>query len=260
MRKASTLLVSLLISIPAVVMAQDVVSICSEPGDGPPWLYWMTKPGANAPGQLAGFSVDMLQSAFSKFGKSIRIQGDAPWPRCLKLVENRQIDFATGAYFSEERAQKYDFSQPYKTLTPQVFVRKDSSVNIQTIADLQRFKGCGMSGSSYAHYGLTRDQLYQGARSYDSLIKMLKAKRCDFFVEELEVIAQLNAGRDHFLDDPLMRHNAIAGAQAPAMHIIAAKGSPEAALLPQFNDAILKMQRSGEFLKLWKKNAGNIPF
>jgi hypothetical protein len=65
----------------------------------------LKKTGTNAPGQLAGFSVDMLQCAFSKFRKKIRIQGDATWPRCLKLVENRQIDFATGAYFSEELAQ-----------------------------------------------------------------------------------------------------------------------------------------------------------
>jgi ABC-type amino acid transport substrate-binding protein len=100
---------------------------------------------------------------------------------------------------------------------------------------------------------LTEGQLYQGARSYDSLIKMLKVKRCDYFVEKLEVIAQLNAGRDHFLDDPLIRYNAVAGAKAPVMHIIAAKGSPAAALLQQFNDAILKMQRSGEFQKLCKK-------
>ena len=240
--------------------AEGTVSICSEPGDGPPWLYWLKTPEAATPQKLAGFTIDMTHAAFARLGKTVTFRGDLPWARCLRMVAAGQIDFASGAYFSEERAKTYAYSQPYKTLTPQVFMRKASGVQIESVADLVRYRGCGMLGSSYSHYGLRAGDLDQGSNSYAAMIKKLKVGRCDYFVEELEVVAQLNGGRDHYLEDPELRHNDVAGATRPAMHLIAAKGSPAATLLPQFDDAFQKMQRGGEIPKLWKKNAGNLMY
>jgi len=240
--------------------AESTVTICSEPGDGPPWLYWQKTPGSATPQKLAGFTPDMTQAVFAKLGKTVTFRGDLPWARCMRMVAAGQIDLASGAYYSEERAKTYAFSQPYKTLTPQVFMRKASDVKIVSVADLARHRGCGMLGSSYSHYGLRDGDLDQGSNSYANMIKKLKVGRCDYFVEELEVIAQLNGGRDRYLEDPELRHNDVAGATHPAMHLIAAKGSPAAALLPQFDDAFQKMQRSGDIQKLWKKNAGNLMY
>lgn len=240
--------------------AEGSVSICSEPGDGPPWLYWQKTPGAATPQKLAGFTYDMIHAAFARSGKTVAFRGDLPWARCLKMVAAGEIDLASGAYFSEEREKIYTYSQPYKTLTPQAFMLAGSAVKIQSIADLRRYRGCGMNGSSYSHYGLRAGDLDQGSRSYAGMIEKLKIKRCEYFVEELEVIAHLNGGRDHYLEDPKLRHNGVEGATRPAMHLIAAKGSPAALLLPLFDDAFQKMQKAGEVQKLWKKNAGDLVY
>ena len=244
----------------AAAHAQANVSICSEPGDGPPWLYWQKPADDATPQKLAGFTNDMTQAAYARMGKAVAFRGNVPWARCLKMVAAREIDFASGAYFSDERARTYDYSHPYKTLTPQVFTLAGSSVRIASTADLGRYRGCGMNGSSYSHYGLHAGDLDQGSRSYTSLIHKLKAGRCDYFVEELEVIAQLNGGRDHYLEDPKLRHSDIDGATRPTLHLIAAKGSPAALLLPQFDDAFQKMQKAGEVQKLWKKHAGDLAY
>lgn len=240
--------------------AEGTVSICSEPADGPPWLYWKKAADGSEPKKLAGFMLDMTQAAFARQGKTVVFRGDAPWARCLKLVAAGEIDFASGAYFSAERAKIYAFSKPYKTLTPQAFMLAGSDVKIESSDDLRRYRGCGMNGSSYSHYGLRDGDLDQGSRSYAGMIEKLKIKRCDFFVEELEVVAQLNGGRDHYLEDPKLRHNGVQGATRPATHLIAVKGSTAALLLPLFDDAFQKMQKAGEVQKLWKKNAGDLAY
>jgi polar amino acid transport system substrate-binding protein len=235
--------------------AETPVTVCAEPGSGPPWLYWKTAEQASLPKTLAGFSIDMYQGAFSQIGKPMKFIGQYPWSRCLKMVAAGEIDLAAGAYYDAERAKIYAFSKPYKVLTPQVFLLRSSPLQINSVHDLSRYRGCGMHGSSYAHYGLHEGELDQGSYTFESLIGKLKAGHCDYFVEELEVIAQLNGGRDHLLDDNALRHNDVIGAVAPGRHIIAAKGSSAADLLPQLDAAIMNMKKTGEFERLWKKNA-----
>ncbi len=115
-----------------------------------------------------------------------------------------------------------------------------------------------VGSSSAAHYGLREGDLDQGSYTYESLIWKFKAGHCDYFLDEREVIAQLNGGRDHLLDDNTLRHNDIMGAVAPGRHIIAARGSSAANLLPELDAAIANMKKSGEFERLWKKNADDL--
>jgi polar amino acid transport system substrate-binding protein len=235
--------------------AEAPVTVCAEPAAGPPWLYWKAPEQASSPKVLVGFSIDMYQHAFAQIGKPMKFIGTYPWTRCLKMVADGEIDLAAGAYYDAERAKVFAFSKPYQVLTPQVFLLRSSPVQIKSTSDLPRYRGCGMHGSSYLHYGLRDSDLDLGSYTYDSLIEKLKAGHCDYFVEELEVIAQLNGGRDHLLEDNELRHNAVLGAVAPGRHIVAAKGSEAAKLLPELDAAIANMKKSGEFDRLWKKNA-----
>lgn len=235
------------------------VSICADP-DPPPWTYWVRDAKGEKTSAYTGFSVDLFGGVFKKLGREVRFVGDVPWSRCLKMVEAGEIDYAMDAYFNTDREKLFAFSRHYNTLTPQVFFRAQSTVKIQKMADLPYYRGCGMLGASYAHYGLKSEQLDLGVNTYQALIAKLKAQRCDYFVEELEVIAGYKKlGIDH-LGDKNLRYNAVTDAQAPAKHLIAARGSAAAALLPDIDKQLGTLMNNGEAARLWKKHGGTHPY
>jgi polar amino acid transport system substrate-binding protein len=206
---------------------------------------------------LGGFTAEFSRALFARIGHSIEFR-DLPFARCMRLVADGEIDFALGPYQDVERARIYSFSKPYRVMTPQVFQRTDSPLRISTVADLKLHLGCGMNGSSYAHYGLKPGDLDQGATSYAGLILKLKAGRCDYFVEELQVIHNTENGR--YLNDRKLRHNEVAGAIAPGRHLATAKGGRGEALLPVINEKIEELRQRGEIVKLWKQTEGDRPF
>jgi len=188
---------------------------------------------------------------------AVDFEGKYPWARCLLMVERGQIDFAMDAYFDAERAERFDYSLHYQTLTPQVFYRQDTPLNIRQLGDLKRYRGCGMNGASYAHYGLRKEDL-DLANGYDNLINKLLAKRCDYFVEELEVIGGYRLSGTDYLSNPNLAHAPVPGAAAPAKHLITAKGSQASSLLPALNEQLNKLVKSGEAATMSRVHAGNM--
>jgi polar amino acid transport system substrate-binding protein len=233
---------------------------CAEPGDSSVWFRRAPPVNGKPSGETLGFSVDLLTTVFSRLGHRVLIRGDLPWSRCLSLVQAGDIDYAFGAYHDAERAKTLAYSKPYKTLTPQIFFAAKHPVNAQTLADLKRYKGCGLHGASYAHYGLGERDLERGVTNFASLVAKLKAGRCDYFPEELEAFSASPGVLANYLNDPELLHTGIEGATAPARHLVAAKGSAAAQLLPAFDAQIAAMLKSGEFMQLWRKNAGDLPF
>ncbi len=234
--------------------------LCAEPGKASVWFRRATLANGQPSSQLVGFSVDMLTAAFQKMGQPMKIRGDLPWTRCLALVQSGEVDFAFGAYYSEERARTLAYSKPYKTLTPQIFYTTRHPIQVRSIADLKRYKGCGLHGASYEHYGLGEHDLERGVTHISSLVAKLKAGRCDYFPEELETFQASPTDLALHLRDPALQHIGIEGATPPARHLVAAKGSAAAALLPAFDAQVAAMMKSGEFMQLWRKNAGDLPF
>lgn len=232
------------------------LTACGEPGIGPPWLYRTP----DQPQPLSGFLVDLWPPLFATLGVELRLIGDLPFKRCLRAVAAGEIDFALAAYHDDERAKTLAYSAPYKTFTPQVFFRAAQPLKIASRADLKRWRGCGKNGASYAHYGLVAGDLDQGARNYQQLIEKLLLGRCDYFVEELEVIAQLELGKADHLATPGLAHAPLPDVPPPAFHVVAARGSAAAALLPRLDAAFAEAQRKGDVARLWKRHAGKLPY
>jgi ABC-type amino acid transport substrate-binding protein len=206
---------------------------------------------------LAGFTAEFARVLFARIGHLIEFR-DLPFSRCMQMVADGKIDFALGPYKDAERARIHSFSIPYRVMTPQVFQRTDSPLRISTIADLKLHLGCGMNGSSYAHYGLKPGDLDQGATSYAGLILKLKAGRCDYFVEELQTILNTENGR--YRNDRELRHHEVVGALAPGRHFATAKGGRGETLLPMINEKIKEMRQRGEIMQLWKQTEGDSQF
>ena len=233
---------------------------CAEPGDRPPWFYLVKDQAGKPTGASAGFSREVITTVFTGLGYQLEFHADLPWPRCLQAVERGEIDFAFGGYYDAERAKRFAFSKPYKILTPQIFYATKRPIKVTSITDLKRYRGCGMHGSSYQHYGLKEQDLDLGTTKFERLILKLKLGRCDYFPEELEIIAHLNMGRDQYTEDADLRHIPIAGASAPGLHLLGAKTSSSTALLEEFNRALGGLIKSGQLKALWEKNAGNFVY
>jgi ABC-type amino acid transport substrate-binding protein len=168
--------------------------------------------------------------------------------------------FAMDMYADGPHRKDYLFSVPYDTLTPQIFTRRDHPVEVNSPADLKRYKGCGFVGGAYAHYGLKDEDLDLSANGYAGVVQKLKGGFCDFFVEELEILSGLKLSGEDYLDDPEIAHHAIKGVKPPGMHLATAPTGPDAELIPRLNAGIEAMDRSGELAALWRKFAGDIPY
>jgi len=234
-------------------------TLCAEPGPRSPWFQVERGPDGAPTGRLTGLSVELLQAAFARMGHEARIRADLPWSRCMAMVELGKIDFAFDAYRDDERARRFDFSAPYQILTPQVFYLKQTPLKAANVTELKQYRGCGLLGSSYAHYGFARGELDQGTAMFDALIRKLKAGRCDYFPEELESILVV-PNADGTFDDPALGHRAIAGARAPARHLITARAGPAAALLPAFGAAVAALYASGAVKAMWHRNVPMLPY
>lgn len=235
------------------------VTACAEPSKGPPWLYPVTDATGKPTGELAGFTADVVRKAFASFKVELRLRGDLPLIRCLAMVAAHEIDFAIGPYYDSERARVLAYSTPYRVLTPQIFYSARRPITVRSIDDLARYRGCGRHGWSYVHYGIKPGTLDTGTSTYAALIQKLKAGRCDYFPEELEVLGTQVPGKNSYLNDPELLHVAIAGAAAPGKHVVAAKEGAAARLLPRFNAALAAMIQNGEYEALWKKDMGDLP-
>jgi len=231
--------------------------ICGDPNPS----EWMTPATLAQHPELSavtGISVDMMRAVFNVVGKDVIFTADLPWKRCLNEVQNGNIDFAMGAYYDQERAKTFDYSIHYNTLTPQIFYLSSNPVTAASLNELKRYKGCGNYGSSYEHYGLNAAQLDLGA-GYDSMIRKLRAKRCDYFVEELEIIASFKMFGKDILSEPDIAHSNAPWAVAPSRYVITAKGK-NTKLLEQINHALEGLIKSGKAAEIWKTIIATIPY
>lgn len=247
--KASDSLVSSIVS----------VSICGDP-EPPPWLYWKRQATTGSgEKELTGASLEIIRAAFNQLQIRAQFIGMYPWKRCLSLVQAGKVDFAMGAYFDDERAKVFNYSIHYFSLTPQIYTRRADRLSIRHISDLKNLRGCGMLGASYGNYDLKPEDL-DLSLGYESLINKLKARRCDYFVEELEAMnAARTSGQARYSDDEIVSQ-AAPGAKVATKHLITAKDNKVNALLPALNNALMQIIQSGEAERIWKKHAGDLPY
>ncbi len=250
---------AMLVLATAIATAQTRVTVCADP-DPPPMVYWERDAGGAKTGRLIGFHVDMSRAAFERMGVQPTYIGDYPWARCLKLVEDGSVDFALGGFWDEDRARKFAFTRSYLRWTPQVFFDKRRPVTIGSAADLRKYRGCGVTGFSYAHYGLKPEDLDLGVTTFEQLLKKLELGRCDYFVEELETFRGMVIDGVDVLKRPNLGHAAVPGARAATTHLLARKGGPREALIPDIDRHLTTLIDSGQALAFWRRYLGNEPY
>jgi polar amino acid transport system substrate-binding protein len=236
----------------------SAVSVCGK-ADVPPWSYWKRDANGKKTKELVGASVDTLKAVFARLGKAVEFRAEPSLARCLRMVESGDIDFAMDAPYESEGTKKLAYTMRYTTLTPQIFFRTDKPVNVRVIADLKNAKGCGLAGANYSNYGLKTKDL-ESATSLDELFRKVKEGECDYFVEELEVIAGYRILGTDFLSDADILSGPVPGVRPPTKHLVAAKNGSAAKLIPRLNVAIKEVVTSGQAEAYWKRYEDKLPF
>ena len=118
------------------------ITIATE-GDWAPYTYHDEN---NA---LVGYDVEIGQAIADYLGVEARFQ-ETDWDAILAGVEGGRFDIAcNGVSYTEERAEKYNFSTPY-LYTPSVLVVRADNEAIQTTDDLAGKKTANTISSIYA--------------------------------------------------------------------------------------------------------------
>ncbi len=232
-------------------LASDITA-CIDP-EPPPSAYWVRDAQQHKTDVLTGSSIELVRTVFERLGLSVTFIGNLPWARCVKSVEAGTIDFAMDAYYDEDRAKLFLYSVYYQQLTPQVFFDAQRPINVQVKADLKKYRGCGLIGWSYRHYGLNPEDLDVGVNRMDLLFAKLKAGRCDYFVEELEAVAGYRILGIDYLGDPEIMHGPVTDAIGPKRFLITGKKSAAAKLIPKINQVLSKLIESGQAARIFAK-------
>jgi len=207
---------------------------------------------------FSGPRVRIVLEAFRQIGINVTLINDGPWKRCLRDVELGYVDFALGAYYDDERAKIFDYSDHYNTFSPSIFFLASKSLKVASADDLKKLHGCGIYGYSYSHYGLGPADL-DLTLDYVSVYRKLISGRCDYFLEELEAV--VNGSNDiDFLHDPLISHSVANWAKPPASYLVTKKNGPNGAVLKEFNRGLQNIIQTGVAARIWSDGMGEFPY
>ena len=128
--------------------------IIATEGNWKPWTYH------DESDQLTGFDIEIGRLIAEKLGVEADFQ-EVPWESILAGVDQNRFDIAcNGVGYTDERAEKFTFSDPYVYTEAVLVVRKDNT-DILSLEDLKGRKTSNSPNSTYAmkaeEYGATVD-------------------------------------------------------------------------------------------------------
>jgi len=228
--------------------AAATVSLCVD-DNFPPFEYADPAQAMLGKHIVRGATIRLIDRILHPLGISYRIEW-SPFLRCLENVKQGTDNIGLDAYYDPLRSRQLDYSAAYLALTPQYYYSRrvfPRGLAIRSAQDLKKYRGCGILGYSYLQYGLKPQDLSNTeSHDDDGLIRMIQYRRCDYFVEELEVMQGLAlTGKDR-LHDPEIGHGPVPGASAPKLYFFLTRDSTTTRrLLPILNREIYRLTRLG---------------
>lgn len=233
-----------------ITQAGQALKICDDEGGWPPYTFVDPK----NPEAITGASVEVIVTILKRAGYEPQITL-LPWKRCLAEVEAGTTQMLLNASYSDERAQKFLMSKPYYSVRTELFYltsKYPTPPKIATVADMKKYRHCGMFGYNYTMYELPESQLDSGAKDEPSRMKKLRLDRCDFILGDVEILKSFSAMGQ--LDISGTSSIPIPGAKPKDFHAMVSKASPEGEkLLKIINDGITTLQKDKTYAKILKK-------
>lgn len=241
------------------VAVAQTVHVCDSQAEWPPYAYWPRIDGKKDKSTVTGAVVELTREIFRIVGlkHTFKLTG---WKRCLNEVDNfgkrKNFEMFVDAGYSLERVEKYWITAPIYETHKGVFYATSKYPNgpdVKGLADLKKYRVCGVYGNTYSAYRLTLADLDVGARNTkDALLKVLNG-RCDILIDSIEPVMGFTA-----LGTPTIPEGisvkAIPNTSGTSFHMYIAKTSYRGMeLSAKINEAIMILQNNGVAKKIFEK-------
>ena len=136
--------------------------------------------GAN---KLVGFDVEIGEAVAAKLGvKPVFVEGK--WDGLIAGLDARRYDAVINQVgITEQRKQKYDFSQPY-IVSKAVLIVRDDNTDIQDFADLRGKRAAQSLTSNYAAMATEAGAELLGTNGFDESVQLVLTKRADATIND----------------------------------------------------------------------------
>lgn len=225
----------------ATIKEQGVFRIGTE-GTYAPFTYH------DESGKLVGFDVEIGEAIAERLGVKAQFM-EGKWDGLIAGLDANRYDAVINQVgITEERKQKYDFSEPYIASKAALIVRADDDT-IKSFGDLQGKKSAQSLTSNYGKMAQEAGAELVATDGFDQSIQLVVQGRAD---------ATINDSLS-FLDFKKKQPNApvkIAATEDEAAYsgVIIAKGQPE--LLAAINKALEDIKADGTYQKISEKYFG----
>ncbi|WP_268967627.1 substrate-binding periplasmic protein [Zooshikella ganghwensis] len=193
-----------------------------------------------------GFSTDLVTNILNKAGYEYEVH-IVPWARALNGTYDGDYDALYVAWYSDERAKKLNYAEPYLVNRIKFIKRKGEKVTYKTLEDFKAYK-----------IGIARDYAYQAefdnatflkketARTFVLNLKKLLAKRVDLTLEDewvakYEIANKLKEaeGKVEFIDNALSEN--------PLHFVVSRKNPNHETIVKKFNEALAALKKDGTY-------------
>ena len=215
-------------------------------GNWAPWSYHDLDTN-----EVIGYDADTARAIGEKLGVEVQIV-EAPWESLFAGLDDGRYDIViNGVEVTDERSEKYDFSEPYAYIHTALVVRKDNE-EIKSFDDLKGKKTVNSIGSTYMELAESYGASAAGVSTLNDTIQNVIDGRAD---------ATLNA--DVSIYDYLNQHPdaniKIVATTEDASHVAIPirKGDETASFEKAVNAAIEELKTDGTLAELSEKYFGS---
>lgn len=215
-------------------------------GNWAPWSYHDLDTN-----EVIGYDADTARAIGEKLGVEVQIV-EAPWESLFAGLDDGRYDIViNGVEVTDERSEKYDFSEPYAYIHTALVVRKDNE-EIKSFDDLKGKKTVNSIGSTYMELAESYDASAAGVSTLNDTIQNVIDGRAD---------ATLNADvsiYDYLNQQPDANIKIVATTEdASHVAIPIRKGDETASFEKAVNAAIEELKADGTLAELSEKYFGS---
>ncbi|NPA10963.1 MAG: amino acid ABC transporter substrate-binding protein [Epsilonproteobacteria bacterium] len=253
-----------LLVIVSALFSKDVIYICDDAAEWPPFVFYKRDHGKVDRTKLVGALVDMYNVIFKDLNMTYKLDL-LPWKRCTNLVERYDVAKKYAIFpgvYNERRAKILYVSKPIYFTHQVIWYSKKKFTKKELLDKIKNnpnsLKICDVNGYNTAFYykvfNLDKNKkINQEATSQCAVLKKISAGRCDIMVASKEAILgyQMIGKCDIPKDISYIPYKTLSQTK---FRLFIAKSYPHAKeLLEKINKEIDKLDESGLREKIMKK-------
>lgn len=206
-------------------------------GTWSPWTFH------NEAGDLTGYDIEVARAIAERLGVEAEF-AEGEWDGLLAGLDSGRYDtMANGVSVTEEREEKYDFTEPYAYNRIVVITTGDS--DIASMDDLEGRTTANTLGSSYAILAESHGAINTGVDDFNQTIQLLESGRIDATLND-EVVFYDYMGQHSDADLKIAAEND----ESTHVAFPLRREEATASLLAAMNEAIAALREDGTLSEL----------